>query len=42
MLLCLKENDRRVSGYDTHLLRPETMPKLVQFALSFIREKKAK
>ncbi|MPW18146.1 ferritin-like domain-containing protein [Paraburkholderia sp. CNPSo 3157] len=42
MLLCLQENDRRFSGYDPRLLRPETMPKLVRFALRFMREKKAK
>ncbi|MCG5073964.1 ferritin-like domain-containing protein [Paraburkholderia tagetis] len=37
MCLCLEENDRRFSGYDTRLLRPETMPKLVRFALRFMR-----
>jgi hypothetical protein len=41
MMLCLEENDRRFSGYDERLLRPETMPKLVRFALRFMREKKA-
>jgi hypothetical protein len=40
MMLCLEENDRRFSGYDERLLRPETMPKLVRFALRFMREKK--
>lgn len=39
MRLCLEENDRRFSGYDTRLLRPETMPKLVRFALRFIGKK---
>jgi hypothetical protein len=40
MRLCLAENDRRFAGYDTRLLRPETMPKLVRFALRFTRDKK--
>ncbi|CAG9219032.1 conserved hypothetical protein [Paraburkholderia tropica] len=40
MRLCLAENDRRFSGYDTRLLRPETMPKLVRFALRFVRDKR--
>ena len=35
MSLCLAENDRRFAGYDARLLRPETMPKLVRFALRF-------
>lgn len=39
MRLCLEENGRRFSGYDTRLLRPETMPKLVRFALRFIGKK---
>jgi hypothetical protein len=37
MLLCLAENERRFSGYDPRLLRPRTMPRLVQFALRFLR-----
>ncbi|WP_027797661.1 hypothetical protein [Paraburkholderia acidipaludis] len=40
MRLCLSENDRRFAGYDVRLLRPETMPRLVRFALRFIRGKK--
>lgn len=40
MRLCLAENDRRFSGYDSRLLRPETMPRLVRFALRFVRDKK--
>ncbi|SEJ31066.1 hypothetical protein [Paraburkholderia diazotrophica] len=42
MMLCLEENDERFSGYDERLLRPDTMPKLVRFALRFMREKKVK
>jgi hypothetical protein len=37
MTLCLQENDRRFSGYDPRLERPRTMPKLVRFALRFMR-----
>jgi hypothetical protein len=37
MTLCLQENDRRFSGYDPRLERPQTMPKLVRFALRFMR-----
>jgi hypothetical protein len=37
MTLCLEENERRFSGYDRRLLRPETMPRLVRFALRFMR-----
>lgn len=37
MQLCLQENDRRFAGYDPRLLRPTTMPRLVRFALRFIR-----
>ncbi|WP_321902907.1 ferritin-like domain-containing protein [Paraburkholderia tropica] len=40
MRLCLAENTRRFSGYDMRLQRPETMPKLVRFALRFAREKR--
>jgi hypothetical protein len=40
MLLCLKENDRRFSGYDERLLRPRTMPALTRFALRFMRKRK--
>jgi hypothetical protein len=39
MRLCLAENHRRFAGYDTRLLRPETMPRLVRFALRFMRGK---
>ncbi|KAA1010826.1 ferritin-like domain-containing protein [Paraburkholderia panacisoli] len=37
MTLCLTESERRFSGYDHRLLRPGTMPKLVRFALRFMR-----
>ncbi|OAJ53293.1 hypothetical protein A6V36_13000 [Paraburkholderia ginsengiterrae] len=37
MTLCLTESERRFSGYDARLLRPQTMPKLVRFALRFMR-----
>ncbi len=37
MTLCLAESERRFAGYDPRLLRPETMPKLVRFALRFMR-----
>lgn len=36
MALCLTENERRFAGYDTRLLRPTTMPRLVKFALRFM------
>jgi hypothetical protein len=34
---CLAENERRFSGYDSRLLRPTTMPRLIRFALRFLR-----
>jgi hypothetical protein len=37
MALCLAENDRRFAGYDPRLLRPNTVPRLVRFALRFMR-----
>jgi hypothetical protein len=37
MRLCLVENDRRFSGYDTRLVRPTTMPSLVRLALRVMR-----
>ncbi|WP_425435465.1 ferritin-like domain-containing protein [Paraburkholderia ribeironis] len=40
MTLCLTESERRFAGYDHRLLRPETMPKLVRFALRFMRADK--
>jgi len=38
MQLCLSENDRRFSGYDSRLLRPTTMPALTRFACRFLRK----
>lgn len=35
--LCLSENDRRMKGYDSRLLRPMMMPRLIRLALRFIR-----
>jgi hypothetical protein len=42
MELCLAENERRFAGYDRRLLRPETVPKLVRFAMRFMRTGKGK
>jgi hypothetical protein len=39
MTICLSENDRRFAGYDPRLLRPGTMPRLVRFALRFIKRR---
>ncbi|MCO8649407.1 ferritin-like domain-containing protein, partial [Burkholderia multivorans] len=36
--LCLTENDRRMAGYDTRLLRPMFVPRLARFALRFLRK----
>jgi len=38
MELCLSENDRRFSGYDSRLLRPTTMPWLTRLACRFLRK----
>jgi hypothetical protein len=35
--LCLKENDRRMAGYDPRLLRPMMMPRLIKLMLKFGR-----
>ena len=37
MSVCLSENDRRFAGYDPRLLRPTTVPRLVRFALRFLK-----
>jgi hypothetical protein len=39
MAICLAENDRRFAGYDPRLVRPTTTPRLVRFALRFMRRK---
>ena len=36
MDLCLSENDRRLSIYDSRLLRPVFFPRLVRFARRFL------
>jgi hypothetical protein len=36
LALCLRENDRRFAGYDARLLRPETVPRLVRYALRLL------
>jgi hypothetical protein len=42
MDLCLAENDRRLGAYDSRLLRPSTMPRLVRLARrTFLRSKRA-
>jgi hypothetical protein len=40
MDICLEEDKKRMAGYDSRLIRPTTMPKLVRFARLFIRPKK--
>ncbi|HSU07182.1 MAG TPA: ferritin-like domain-containing protein [Acetobacteraceae bacterium] len=37
MDICLAENDRRLAGYDSRLLRPTTVPRLVRLARWFMR-----
>jgi hypothetical protein len=39
--ICLSENERRFSGYDPRLLRPQVMPRLMRFALRFMRRNDA-
>ncbi len=36
--LCLEENDRRLARYDARLLRPTFVPRMVRFALLFLRK----
>jgi hypothetical protein len=38
--ICLAENDRRLSVYDSRLLRPRLVPRLVRFARRFLRKSK--
>jgi hypothetical protein len=35
--VCLNENDRRFAGYDSRLLRPNTMPRQVRLARRFMK-----
>ncbi|MDN0076225.1 hypothetical protein QU481_15165 [Crenobacter sp. SG2303] len=35
--LCLAENERRMAGYDSRLLRPETVPRLARLARRLLR-----
>ncbi|WP_406566067.1 ferritin-like domain-containing protein [Acidisoma silvae] len=42
MQICLAENDRRFSGYDTRLLRPTTMPALTRLAIRVMKMMKRK
>jgi hypothetical protein len=35
--VCLEENERRLSGYDARLLRPNLVPRLMRFARRFMR-----
>jgi hypothetical protein len=37
MKLCRAENDRRMARYDTRLVRPLAMPRLVKAAMPFLR-----
>jgi hypothetical protein len=39
--VCLEENDRRLSGYDSRLLRPNFVPRLMRFARHFMRAPRA-
>jgi len=36
--VCLSEHDRRFSGYDSRLLRPNTMPRIMRLARRFMRQ----
>jgi len=36
--VCLEENERRLSGYDGRLLRPNLVPRLMRFARRFMRQ----
>jgi hypothetical protein len=36
--VCLEENERRLAGYDSRLLRPTVMPCLVRLIRRFLRD----
>lgn len=38
--ICLAENDRRLAGYDSRLIRPRFVPAMIRLALKFIRAPK--
>ena len=38
--ICLSENDRRLAGYDSRLIRPRFVPAMIRLALKFIRAPK--
>jgi hypothetical protein len=42
MDLCLAENERRMAGYDSRLLRPTTVPFFIRLARRFMRPKPAR
>ncbi len=37
--LCLAENERRMAGYDSRLLRPQVVPRLVRLLRRFMRDR---
>jgi hypothetical protein len=39
--ICLSEHERRFSGYDPRLLRPQVMPRLMHFARRFMQLRRA-
>jgi hypothetical protein len=38
--ICLSENDRRLAGYDSRLIRPRFVPAMIRLVLKFIRAPK--
>lgn len=38
--ICLSENDRRLAGYDSRLIRPRFVPAMIRLALKFMRAPK--
>jgi hypothetical protein len=39
--VCLEENERRLSGYDPRLLRPNVVPRLMRLSRRFMQRPKA-